>query len=109
MAAGDPSPVITWDMSGSPIAVTAPSFSLNTVLTTANTAGTGWVHLEPTGFSSPEFDEMTERIGKIEERLAILQPNIELHDKFPALRRAYEEYLMLEKLINGSRDNKKGT
>lgn len=109
MAVGNTKPTAKWTTTTSPITITAPSYSPNTILTTTTTTGATWTNFEPTGFSSPEFGEMKERIGKIEERLAILQPNIELHDKFPALRRAYEEYLILEKLINGSRDNRKCT
>lgn len=112
MAVGDTKPTVKWTTTASPITITPPASFSNTIsniTTTIGSTGTTWTNFEPLGFSSPEFDEMKERIGKIEERLAILQPNIELHDKFPALRRAYEEYLILEKLINGSRDNRKCT
>ena len=41
-----------------------------------------------------------DRMAKIEERLAILEPNQELQDKYPALQEAYEAYKIIEKLVH---------
>lgn len=48
-------------------------------------------------------DRIVDRIEKIEQRLCILdEPNPEILEKHKALKRAYEEYKMLEKLIIGN-------
>lgn len=47
-----------------------------------------------------EFQDLKARISQIEERLAILIPNIELQEKFSALQEAYDHYKVLEKLLN---------
>lgn len=88
----------------SPLFNTLTTASSSNLVLTANSTSTGWTTLTNAGFVSSEMDEICERLDKIEERLIILLPNLELHDKFPALRRAYEDYLILEKLINGKRD-----
>ena len=43
--------------------------------------------------------DLHERITKIEKRLLILDPNFELHDKYPSLKEAYEQYKIIERLI----------
>ena len=52
------------------------------------------------GFPShyPVLD-LHDRITKIEKRLLILEPNFELHDKYPSLKEAYEQYKIIERLI----------
>ena len=42
---------------------------------------------------------VVDRLEKIEERLLILMPDLEKHEKYPALKSAYEKYLMIEKLV----------
>ena len=49
---------------------------------------------------SKEFKSLVERVGGIEDRLAILRPNWELQARFPALQEAYEHYKLIEKLVN---------
>lgn len=90
-------------------AMTASSSSMlpHTIITASNSnlvlTANGTTTWTSTGeFVSLEMDEIRDRLSGIEDMLAILQPNIELHEKFPALRNAYEEYLMIKKLINGS-------
>lgn len=75
----------------------------SSILTTTG-SGTAWTSLDSTGWMNPDSEALKRRLDKIEERLAILQPALELHEKFPALRRAYEDYKILEKLINGGHD-----
>lgn len=81
--------------------------SSNLILSTSYASSTtciSAVTLTSTGeFVSVEMDEIRDRLSDIEDMLTILQPDIELHEKFPALRNAYEEYLMIRKLINGSK------
>jgi hypothetical protein len=50
--------------------------------------------------SEEEFKNLMDRMVKIEERLAILEPNQELQDKYPALQEAYEAYKIIEKLVH---------
>lgn len=57
-----------------------------------------WLHVDLP--NNKDFQDMTKRIEKIEERLSILRPNEELHEKYPALREAYEHYMLIEKLVN---------
>ena len=58
-------------------------------LTIANTA---YRHYSP-------IDNVLERIETIEERLAIIVPNEILHDKYPALKEAYDAYKLIEQLV----------
>ena len=50
----------------------------------------------------PETDETVDVLAAIkalQERLLILQPNMELMDEYPALKDAYDQYKVLEKLL----------
>jgi hypothetical protein len=51
-----------------------------------------------------DFAEVTERLAEIEKRLAILRPNEELQARFPALQEAYDNYKLIEKLVNDKRE-----
>jgi hypothetical protein len=46
------------------------------------------------------FEGIEARLSKIERRLLILHPNEELHVQYPALKEAYDHYLLMEKLID---------
>jgi len=46
--------------------------------------------------------DIKETLEQIKERLLILEPNFAMHEKYPALKDAYEQYKMLEKLLNES-------
>lgn len=50
--------------------------------------------------SNKDFQEVTDRLTEIEKRLAILRPNEELQARFPALQEAYDNYKLIEKLVN---------
>jgi hypothetical protein len=39
------------------------------------------------------------------ERLAVIEPNFELMEKYPALREAYENYKVMEALLLGGEEN----
>jgi len=45
------------------------------------------------------FQHLQEQLDAINERLAILQPNLEHLEKYEALREAYEHYKTLERLV----------
>ena len=44
------------------------------------------------------LDEMAEVIETVKERLLILTPAFEKHEKYPALKEAYEHYKLIEAL-----------
>ena len=46
-------------------------------------------------------------IKTVNARLCILQPDFENHEQYPALKDAYEQYKMLEKLLLKSKNAKK--
>jgi hypothetical protein len=80
-----------------------PSVFYNDVVTTTgNAAGTIVVSADYTTWESPypnETKELKERLEVIEKRLMIIHPDKELHEKYPALKEAYEAYRIVERLI----------
>jgi hypothetical protein len=44
--------------------------------------------------------ELIEFMTIMKERLLILTPNFEKHEKYPALKELYEQYLVVDRLIN---------
>lgn len=56
-------------------------------------------YIEPNYGIQKEMTEMKEKIEAIEDRLAILRPDETLHEKYPALKEAYEHYKLIEKLV----------
>ena len=51
--------------------------------------------------------DLHDRVLAIEKKMAILNTNLERAEKFPALKEAYESYLIIEKLIYGDNNDKK--
>ena len=49
--------------------------------------------------TNEDFQKLQARLSIIEERLAILEPNQPLQDKFPALQEAYDAYKIIERLV----------
>ena len=62
------------------------------------TANTGTTTYSPI-FTESDYQILLKRIEAIEARLAIIEPNQVLQDKYPALQEAYEAYKIIEKLI----------
>jgi altronate dehydratase len=48
-----------------------------------------------------DLDELAETITIVRERLLILIPDFEKHEKYAALKKAYEHYKLLEAMIAG--------
>jgi hypothetical protein len=46
-----------------------------------------------------DVDELIETVQMLKERLLILSPMLEKHEKYPALKQAYDHYKMIEKMI----------
>jgi hypothetical protein len=51
--------------------------------------------------------DVSEFMQTMKERLCILQPNFEAMKEYPALKDAYDQYLMLEKLLTDHNNAKK--
>ena len=49
----------------------------------------------------PTINNINKSIEEIKKRLAILEPNLELHEKFQGLKQLYNEYKSMEKLLSG--------
>lgn len=47
-----------------------------------------------------DLDEMAETMQAIKERLLILTPAFEKHEKYPMLKQAYEHYKLVEKMCS---------
>lgn len=46
-------------------------------------------------------EDLMQFMDMMKKRLLILQPNFEKHEMYPALRNAYEQYLIIERLCCG--------
>jgi len=46
-------------------------------------------------------DEIIDFMDTMKKRLLMLTPMFELHEKYPALKQAYDDYLLIEKLVSG--------
>jgi hypothetical protein len=46
-----------------------------------------------------ELSDIRERLSAIEDRLAIIRPDVVLHEKYASLKEAYEHYKLIEKLV----------
>jgi len=51
------------------------------------------------------LDEMAEMMNTLKERLLILTPNFEQHEKYPVLKDLYEQYKVVEAMLK-EEDNK---
>lgn len=49
--------------------------------------------------TNTEFQNLVKKVEQIQKSLCILEPNFELHEKFPALKEAYEYYKLIENLV----------
>ena len=59
----------------------------------------GATYITGTFTSQSDSQILLKRIEAIEERLAILEPNQELQEKYPSLQEAYDAYKIIEKLV----------
>lgn len=66
------------------------------VLTSTGT-GTSPTWVIPT--DEANIAKINKRLDAIEERLLIINPNESMHEKYPALKEAYEAYKIVEKLV----------
>ncbi len=48
-----------------------------------------------------DLKELAETLRDIKERLLILTPNFQMHEKYPMLKELYDEYKAMERLLSG--------
>lgn len=70
--------------------------------------GSSWVNIEGVShYHEDHYRKVDDRLEKIENMLCILTPpSKEVLEKYESLKRAYEEYKFLEKLILGGTEEK---
>lgn len=103
-----------------PIGVAGPSLTSSTYnpnqTFTINTGGLpnyGTVHISgpnpsiSTDKGKIDLNELSELISVMKERLLIITPNFEKHEKYAALKKAYDHYKLLEAMISGDENDNK--
>jgi len=75
--------------------------SVLTAGTTGTITGSTWAPI----FTVTDHEVILKRIEAIEARLAIIEPNQVLQDKYPALQEAYEAYKIIERLVENNATN----
>jgi hypothetical protein len=78
---------------------------------TGTGTGTGWTTISPQTNSvfntskgnKVDLDELAEMMTIMKERFLILTPLFEKHEKYAALKKAYDNYKMIEALIQEDR------
>lgn len=83
--------------------------TIGTVPVLTTTEDIGWNNSHAFAPVYNERDEAINKINKsldtINKRLAILEPNLELNEKFEGLKQLYQEYKAMEKLLSGPTNN----
>lgn len=73
---------------------------VNGISVTSSVSGSTWISTTSTLVTEGELNKVIERIEAIEKRLLLIEPNEELHQKYPALKEAYDSYKLIEKIVN---------
>lgn len=74
--------------------------TIGSVLVSSGTGNATWT--DGTIYSTTNTNlEIKKRLDAIEDQLLILRPALELHDKYPALKEAYDAYLLVLKMVDG--------
>jgi len=105
----------------SPVTITTGGTGYySTPITTTNTVG--WTTMAPntanlkitgnnpkiqTDKSEIDLDETAELIKILKERLLILIPNFEKHEKYAALKKAYDHYKLIEAMLQEEKKDDK--
>ncbi len=89
----------SYPLSGIPPGGTAGHYLVAGNGITISTSPT-WQSLDLNLEHNKEFRDLKKQIASIEERLSILVPNEALQARFPALQEAYNNYKLIEKLVN---------
>jgi hypothetical protein len=108
---------ITLDPTTLGMSYTIPSnwtTSANNATYTMSSTGSNWnnsfsttgITLDSTADIKIGDKSLMETLTKIEDRLAILTPDLKKLEKFAALKKAYEQYKLMEKLCQEDEENK---
>jgi len=85
-----------------------PNFPLiGTGITSINTydsVSIDWDNIPPGTRFETLFRNINDRLGQVENRLAIINVDFELMEKYPALKEAYDHYMIVEKLVKDSKN-----
>ena len=73
-----------------------PSAATSLYVTSIGASGATWT----SHTTNAEYDKLAARVEALEKRLAILQPNETMQEKYPALQEAYDAYKIIEKLVS---------
>lgn len=71
-----------------------------------NNVNTNGIQLDSTADIKIGDKSLVDTLTKIEDRLAILTPDLKKLEKFAALKKAYEHYKLMEKLCQEDEENK---
>jgi len=88
-------------------------YNPNTYSTINTMPGYGTVHISgPTPSISTDkvkidLNELGELINVLKERFLIITPNFEKHEKYAALKKAYDHYKLLEAMLSGEENGNK--
>jgi len=82
-----------------------PSVSMTTSILSIMAEGDGDAMIK-TKKNTINLDEMATMMETLKERMLIVTPDFEKHDKYPALKEAYDNYKALEAMLSCTDDNK---
>lgn len=89
----------------------ATTYGIHSVVNTMNTTDIHLTGPNPkikTDRNVIDLDEAAETLEIVRERLLILVPAFEKHEKYPALKKAYEHYKLIEKIIQEESHERNG-
>lgn len=52
-----------------------------------------------------DLNELIDLIKILKERLLIISPNFEKHEKYAALKKAYDNYMLIEAMVSGENND----
>jgi hypothetical protein len=79
------------------------SNSLANQVFTSNGTTSAWVSASNIYPNNDIMHGLEERIEAIEARLLILLPDHELHEKYPALKEAYDSYKVIARMVGSKK------
>ena len=82
-----------------------PSVSMSTSILNINAEGGGDAIIQ-TNKNKINLDEVATMMETLKQRMLIITPDFEKHEKYPALKEAYDNYKALEAMLSCTDDNK---
>jgi hypothetical protein len=77
---------------------TSPSLSIQPSISIGEDNGKTYIK---TRHHEIDIDELGDLMKTLKERLLVLTPNFEKHEKYPMLKQMYDEYKAMERLLSG--------